>query len=44
MDQQGDIQHRLLGFTAIYRFYHYPDSTRMRLSQVHLYQYHYFSQ
>ncbi|KAH9801192.1 Histone acetyltransferase type B catalytic subunit [Citrus sinensis] len=34
MDQQGDIQHRLLGFTAIYRFYHYPDSTRMRLSQI----------
>ncbi|XP_044464272.1 histone acetyltransferase type B catalytic subunit-like isoform X2 [Mangifera indica] len=33
-DQQGDIQHRLLGFTAVYRFYHYPDSTRIRLSQI----------
>ncbi|KAJ0031085.1 hypothetical protein Pint_13337 [Pistacia integerrima] len=33
-DQQGDIQHRLLGFTALYRFYHYPDSTRIRLSQI----------
>ncbi|KAK4838608.1 hypothetical protein QYF36_015035 [Acer negundo] len=33
-DQQGDIQHRLLGFTAIYRFFHYPDGTRMRLSQI----------
>lgn len=33
-DQQGEIQHRLLGFLATYRFFHYPDSTRMRLSQV----------
>ncbi|KAH7572185.1 hypothetical protein JRO89_XS04G0216600 [Xanthoceras sorbifolium] len=33
-DQQGDIQHRLLGFSAVYRFFHYPDSTRMRLSQI----------
>ncbi|XP_044471152.1 histone acetyltransferase type B catalytic subunit-like isoform X1 [Mangifera indica] len=33
-DQQGDIQNRLLGFTALYRFYHYPDSTRIRLSQI----------
>uniref|UniRef100_A0A2N9F3C1 histone acetyltransferase n=1 Tax=Fagus sylvatica TaxID=28930 RepID=A0A2N9F3C1_FAGSY len=33
-DQQGNIQCRLLGFTAIYRFYHYPDSSRLRLSQI----------
>ncbi|EEF48124.1 histone acetyltransferase type B catalytic subunit [Ricinus communis] len=33
-DEQGDIQHRLLGFTAVYRFYHYPDKTRLRLSQI----------
>lgn len=35
-DQQGKIQCRLLGFTAIYRFYHYPESSRLRLSQVYL--------
>ncbi|CAK7341647.1 unnamed protein product [Dovyalis caffra] len=33
-DEQGDTQHKLLGFTALYRFYHYPDSTRLRLSQI----------
>ncbi|KAF3454225.1 hypothetical protein FNV43_RR04672 [Rhamnella rubrinervis] len=33
-DQQGDIQSRLLGFTAVYRFYHYPESFRLRLSQI----------
>uniref|UniRef100_A0A2P2JTP9 histone acetyltransferase n=3 Tax=Rhizophora mucronata TaxID=61149 RepID=A0A2P2JTP9_RHIMU len=33
-DKQGDIQDRLLGFAAIYRFYHYPDCTRLRLGQV----------
>ncbi|KAK6944866.1 Histone acetyl transferase HAT1 N-terminal [Dillenia turbinata] len=33
-DQQGDSQCRLLGFTAIYRFYHYPDTSRMRLGQI----------
>ncbi|KAM7274849.1 hypothetical protein ACFE04_016715 [Oxalis oulophora] len=33
-NQQGDTQRRLLGFTAMYRFYHYPDSTRLRLSQI----------
>ncbi|XP_043808115.1 histone acetyltransferase type B catalytic subunit isoform X3 [Manihot esculenta] len=33
-DEQGDIQHRVLGFTAVYRFYHYPDKTRLRLSQI----------
>lgn len=25
---------RLLGFSAVYRFYRYPDSSRLRLSQV----------
>ncbi|GAB2219687.1 hypothetical protein Droror1_Dr00007324 [Drosera rotundifolia] len=25
---------RLLGFAAVYRFYHYPDSSRLRLSQI----------
>jgi histone acetyltransferase 1 len=34
MDQQGDAQRRLLGFTSVYRFYHYPDCTRLRLSQI----------
>lgn len=33
-DQQGEVQCKLLGFTAIYRFYHYPDSSRLRLSQI----------
>ncbi|XP_041006246.1 histone acetyltransferase type B catalytic subunit isoform X1 [Juglans microcarpa x Juglans regia] len=33
-DQQGEIQCRLLGFTAIYRFFHYPESSRLRLSQI----------
>jgi len=33
-DQQGDQLSRLLGFAAAYRFYHYPDSLRLRLSQV----------
>ncbi|KAJ9167919.1 hypothetical protein P3X46_019508 [Hevea brasiliensis] len=33
-DEQGDTQHRVLGFTAVYRFYHYPDKTRLRLSQI----------
>ncbi|GMQ06234.1 hypothetical protein CsSME_00050892 [Camellia sinensis var. sinensis] len=31
---QGGNQLRLLGFAAIYRFYHYPDSLRLRLSQI----------
>ncbi|KAL6974676.1 histone acetyltransferase [Sarracenia purpurea var. burkii] len=34
IDQQGDNQLKLLGFAAIYRFYHYPDSSRLRLSQI----------
>ncbi|KAL6224132.1 hypothetical protein ACLB2K_002988 [Fragaria x ananassa] len=33
-DEQGDIYNILLGFTALYRFYHYPDSSRLRLSQI----------
>lgn len=33
-DQQGEIQCLLLGFTAIYRFYHYPDNSRLRLGQI----------
>ncbi|KAK6941417.1 hypothetical protein RJ641_026794, partial [Dillenia turbinata] len=33
-DQQGDCQCRLLGFTAIYHFYHFPDMTRMCLGQI----------
>lgn len=32
--EQGGNQLRLLGFAAIYRFYHYPDSLRLRLGQV----------
>lgn len=33
-DQQGEIYNVLLGFTAVYRFYHYPDSSRLRIGQV----------
>ncbi|XP_027331567.1 histone acetyltransferase type B catalytic subunit [Abrus precatorius] len=33
-DQQEEIQCRLIGFTAVYRFYHYPDDSRLRLSQI----------
>lgn len=33
-DQQGEIYNMLLGFTAVYRFYHYPDSSRLRIGQV----------
>lgn len=34
IDNQGEIQCRLIGFAALYRFYHYPDDSRLRLSQV----------
>ncbi|KAL7236118.1 hypothetical protein ACSBR1_019400 [Camellia fascicularis] len=34
IDLQGDNQLGLLGFAAIYRFYHYPDNLRLRLSQI----------
>ncbi|WJX58762.1 histone acetyltransferase [Trifolium repens] len=33
-DQQGEIQNLLLGFTAVYRFYHYPNDSRLRLGQI----------
>lgn len=33
-DPQGDHFNKLLGFAAAYRFYHYPDSLRLRLSQI----------
>lgn len=32
--QLGHTHPTLLGFAALYRFYHYPDSSRLRLSQV----------
>ncbi|KAF5748512.1 histone acetyltransferase type B catalytic subunit [Tripterygium wilfordii] len=34
VDPQVGFQHRLLGFTAVYRFYHYAESSRLRLSQI----------
>ncbi|KAF5743026.1 putative histone acetyltransferase type B catalytic subunit [Tripterygium wilfordii] len=34
VDPQVGTQHRLLGFTAVYRFYHCPESSRLRLSQI----------
>ncbi|EXB38802.1 Histone acetyltransferase type B catalytic subunit [Morus notabilis] len=33
-DHQGDVHSILLGFAAIYRFYHYPDNSRLRISQI----------
>ncbi|XP_061343545.1 histone acetyltransferase type B catalytic subunit-like [Gastrolobium bilobum] len=33
-DPQGEIQCRLIGFSAVYRFYRYPDDSRLRLSQI----------
>ncbi|KAI5434377.1 histone acetyltransferase type B catalytic subunit isoform X1 [Lathyrus oleraceus] len=33
-DQQGEIQCLLLGFTAVYRFYHYRGNSRLRLGQI----------
>ncbi|KAK7321537.1 hypothetical protein VNO77_32284 [Canavalia gladiata] len=33
-DQQGEIHCRLIGFAAVYRFYRYPDDSRLRLSQI----------
>lgn len=32
--QLGLTHPTLLGFAALYRFYHYPDSSRLRLSQI----------
>ncbi|KAK6248648.1 hypothetical protein QUC31_020213 [Theobroma cacao] len=34
MDQPEKPQHLLLGFTAVYRFYRYPQGSRLRLSQI----------
>ncbi|XP_078438616.1 putative histone acetyltransferase type B catalytic subunit [Wolffia australiana] len=31
---EGDITFNLIGFSAVYRFYHYPDTTRLRISQI----------
>ncbi|XP_039118986.1 probable histone acetyltransferase type B catalytic subunit [Dioscorea cayenensis subsp. rotundata] len=33
-DKSGDYSMKLLGFAAAYLFYHYPDSTRLRISQI----------
>ncbi|XVF49049.1 hypothetical protein PTKIN_Ptkin03bG0237600 [Pterospermum kingtungense] len=33
-DQPETTQHLLLGFAAVYRFYRYPDGSRLRLSQI----------
>lgn len=30
----GNDVYRLLGFCTVYRFYHYPDTTRLRISQI----------
>ncbi|KAK9101154.1 hypothetical protein Scep_024584 [Stephania cephalantha] len=32
--QQGDTNVRLLGFAVVYRFYRYPDNSRLRISQI----------
>ncbi|KAL4297135.1 hypothetical protein GQ457_12G022570 [Hibiscus cannabinus] len=34
IDQPENTRHLLLGFAALYRFYHYPDGSRLRLSQI----------
>ncbi|KAF6172598.1 hypothetical protein GIB67_036548 [Kingdonia uniflora] len=31
---QADVSIKLLGFAIIYRFFHYPDSSRLRISQI----------
>lgn len=33
-DQSGVYSTDLLGFATVYRFYHYPDSTRLRVGQI----------
>ncbi|PIA42211.1 hypothetical protein AQUCO_02100229v1 [Aquilegia coerulea] len=33
-NDQGVVGIKLLGFAAVYRFYYYPDSSRLRISQV----------
>jgi hypothetical protein len=32
--QESVSKFQLLGFAAVHNFYHYPDSTRLRISQV----------
>lgn len=39
-NEQAECQ--LIGFAAVYRFYHYSDGSRLRLSQV-IWQFHYLS-
>ncbi|XVE54133.1 hypothetical protein DITRI_Ditri03aG0056600 [Diplodiscus trichospermus] len=34
IDPSENTQHILLGFAAVYRFYRYPDGSRLRLSQI----------
>ncbi|XP_043719842.1 histone acetyltransferase type B catalytic subunit-like [Telopea speciosissima] len=34
LGNQEDVDLRLLGFAAVYRFYRYPDSSRLRISQI----------
>ncbi|KAM6549027.1 hypothetical protein CsatB_020703 [Cannabis sativa] len=34
VDHQGEEHSLLLGFAAAYRFYHYPGSSRLRISQI----------
>ncbi|XP_020528794.1 histone acetyltransferase type B catalytic subunit isoform X3 [Amborella trichopoda] len=34
VDGSGNTHHRLLGFATIYSFYHYPDTSRLRIGQV----------
>lgn len=33
-DPLGDCITNVLGFATVYRFFHYPDSTRLRIGQV----------
>lgn len=33
-DDSGGYNMELLGFATVYRFYHYPDTTRLRISQI----------
>lgn len=35
VDQTGNNQDLIVGFSAIYHFYHYPDGLRLRLGQVY---------
>ncbi|XP_052724350.1 histone acetyltransferase type B catalytic subunit-like, partial [Vigna angularis] len=33
-DQQGEIQYRVIGFSAVYRFYHYPDVSLLKQGKL----------